>query len=93
MTLPATELIPDLPTCDITVFGGTGDLALRKLLPALYQRELEGQLPADTRVIGVSRSGYDDDELPRARGRGAGDVRRRARRRAPSTACSPGCTT
>jgi glucose-6-phosphate 1-dehydrogenase len=60
VTLPATELIPDLPTCDITVFGGTGDLALRKLLPALYQRELEGQLPAGTRVIGVSRSGDDD---------------------------------
>jgi glucose-6-phosphate 1-dehydrogenase len=61
VTLPATELTPDLPTCDITVFGGTGDLALRKLLPGLYQRELEGQLPAGTRVIGVSRSTHDDD--------------------------------
>ena len=61
VTLPATELTPDLPTCDITVFGGTGDLALRKLLPALYHRELEGQLPTETRVIGVSRSGHDDD--------------------------------
>ncbi|MCW2795767.1 glucose-6-phosphate dehydrogenase [Nocardioides sp.] len=60
MTLPATELTSTLPTCDFTVFGGTGDLALRKLLPALYQREREGQLPADTRIIGVSRSSIDD---------------------------------
>src|SRR6476620_7168601 len=51
--------VPD--ACDFTVFGGTGDLALRKLLPALYQRDLEGQLPEDTRVLGVSRSDLDDD--------------------------------
>ena len=50
-----------LPTaCDFTVFGGTGDLALRKLLPALYHRDLEGQLPADYRILGVSRSDLDD---------------------------------
>ena len=48
-------------SCDFTVFGGTGDLALRKLLPALYHRDLEGQLPDDTRVLGVSRSMLDDD--------------------------------
>src|SRR3954453_14883126 len=50
-----------LPTaCDFTVFGGTGDLALRQLLPALYPRDLEGQLPADHRILGVSRSDLDD---------------------------------
>src|SRR6478735_6361197 len=48
-------------SCDFTVFGGTGDLALRKLLPALYQRDLEGQLPDDTRILGTSRSDLDDD--------------------------------
>jgi glucose-6-phosphate 1-dehydrogenase len=47
--------------CDFTVFGGTGDLALRKLLPALYLRDQEGQLPADTRIVAVSRSELDDD--------------------------------
>ena len=47
--------------CDFTVFGGSGDLALRKLLPALYLRDREGQLPDDTRIIGVTRSGLDDD--------------------------------
>ncbi|NJC71989.1 glucose-6-phosphate dehydrogenase [Planosporangium thailandense] len=47
--------------CDFIVFGGTGDLAMRKLLPALYLRDIDGQLPADFRVIGVSRAGLDSD--------------------------------
>src|SRR3954465_14833286 len=54
----APHVLPD--ACDFTVFGGTGDLALRKLLPALYHRDLEGQLPADYRILGVSRSDLDD---------------------------------
>lgn len=41
---------------DLVVFGGTGDLARRKLMPALFHRELDEQLPADSRIIGVSRS-------------------------------------
>ncbi len=40
---------------DIVVFGATGDLAKRKLLPALYERDLAGQIPPDARIIGVSR--------------------------------------
>ncbi len=47
--------------CDFTVFGGSGDLALRKLLPALYLRDREGHLPDDTRIIGVTRSDLDDE--------------------------------
>ena len=46
--------------CDFVIFGGTGDLAVRKLLPALYLRDRDGQLPADTRIIAVSRAGLDD---------------------------------
>src|SRR5215207_2490128 len=45
--------------CDFVVFGGTGDLAFRKLLPALYLRERDGQLPAETRIIAASRAGLD----------------------------------
>ncbi|MCW2655568.1 MAG: zwf [Mycobacterium sp.] len=45
--------------CDFVVFGGTGDLAVRKLLPALYLRDRDGQLSADTRIIAVSRAGLD----------------------------------
>ncbi|WP_026608500.1 glucose-6-phosphate dehydrogenase [Methylocapsa acidiphila] len=40
---------------DLVVFGGTGDLAHRKLFPALYRRFLDGQFSAPTRIIGVSR--------------------------------------
>src|SRR3954465_12848358 len=57
MSLPATPF-PVSP-CDFVVFGGTGDLAVRKLLPALYLRDRDGQLAADTRIIAASREGLD----------------------------------
>ena len=41
---------------DYVIFGGTGDLAQRKIFPAFYHRELDGQLPVDARLIGVARS-------------------------------------
>jgi len=40
---------------DLVVFGGTGDLAHRKLLPALYHRDLDGQIPDAARIIAASR--------------------------------------
>ncbi len=52
-----------IPPCDMLVFGGTGDLALHKLLPALYHLHRDGRLPADMRIIALarkslSRAGY-----------------------------------
>lgn len=41
---------------EIVVFGGTGDLARRKLIPSLYHRFCDGQIPAHSRIIGASRS-------------------------------------
>jgi glucose-6-phosphate 1-dehydrogenase len=49
------QLIPVAPF-DCVVFGGTGDLAQRKLLPALFMRDRDGQLPPESRIIAVSRS-------------------------------------
>ncbi|UEM05567.1 glucose-6-phosphate dehydrogenase [Skermanella rosea] len=46
-------------TFDYLVFGGTGDLALRKLLPALYLRDKAGQITAESRIMAVSRSQLD----------------------------------
>jgi glucose-6-phosphate 1-dehydrogenase len=43
------------------VFGATGDLTLRKLLPALYYRMRDGQIPAESRIIGAARSDLGDD--------------------------------
>jgi len=44
----------------LVIFGATGDLAARMLLPSLYFLEYDGLLPADLRVIGSSRSEMDD---------------------------------
>ncbi|WP_090351015.1 glucose-6-phosphate dehydrogenase [Pseudomonas oryzae] len=43
------------------VFGGTGDLALHKLLPALYHLHREQRLPADLRILALARSALDRD--------------------------------
>ncbi|OYD60650.1 UNVERIFIED_ORG: glucose-6-phosphate 1-dehydrogenase [Burkholderia sp. CF145] len=39
----------------LVIFGGTGDLAMRKLLPALYQNHREGALQDGMRIVGVGR--------------------------------------
>ena len=39
----------------LVVFGATGDLARRKLLPAMLHRDLAGQLPPGARIVGVAR--------------------------------------
>jgi glucose-6-phosphate 1-dehydrogenase len=44
---------------DLVVFGGTGDLAHRKLYPALLHRETSDQFSEPTRIIGVSRRPFD----------------------------------
>jgi glucose-6-phosphate 1-dehydrogenase len=48
------EFVP-VPPFDIVVFGASGDLALRKLFPALFHRFCDGQIPAESRLIGVAR--------------------------------------
>jgi glucose-6-phosphate 1-dehydrogenase len=40
------------------VFGGTGDLALHKLLPALYYLHRDGRLHADMRILALARSAH-----------------------------------
>ncbi|MBE2278519.1 MAG: glucose-6-phosphate dehydrogenase [Rhodobacteraceae bacterium] len=48
---------------DLVIFGGTGDLARRKILPGLYLRALAGQVPPDARVIGAARAENTDEEF------------------------------
>jgi glucose-6-phosphate 1-dehydrogenase len=50
---------------DLVVFGATGDLSRRKLLPALYHRDYEGQIPEAARIIGVSRRAGTDEAFRR----------------------------
>ena len=40
---------------DIVIFGATGDLARRKILPALFHRFVVGQIPDEARIIGTAR--------------------------------------
>ena len=47
---------------DLVVFGGTGDLAKRKILPGLYRRFLGGQMPEGSRIIGGARANLTDEE-------------------------------
>jgi glucose-6-phosphate 1-dehydrogenase len=55
------ERLPIHPTT-MVIFGGTGDLAHRKLLPAIYNLAHEGALPERFNLIGVSRSDVPDDD-------------------------------
>ncbi|WP_457647531.1 glucose-6-phosphate dehydrogenase [Profundibacter sp.] len=56
----ATRVIPVDPF-DLVIFGGTGDLAKRKIIPGLYRRFVAGQMPKDARIIGAARSEFDND--------------------------------
>ena len=79
------HLSPVAP-CDFVVFGGTGDLAMRKLLPALYLRDRDGQLPDETRIIAISRAGLDDAGFRDKVESELAAPRRRHRRRRPGPA-------
>lgn len=47
---------------DLVIFGGTGDLAARKLIPALYHRHCAGQLPEQARIIALGRKDLSRDD-------------------------------
>ncbi|MCW5981323.1 MAG: glucose-6-phosphate dehydrogenase [Bryobacteraceae bacterium] len=52
-----------VPPCIVAIFGANGDLARRKLLPALYRLAFERRLPPGFAVIGNSRSRMSDDDF------------------------------
>ncbi|KTD09384.1 glucose-6-phosphate 1-dehydrogenase [Legionella jamestowniensis] len=54
-----TRMLGSKQACDLILFGTLGDLASRKLLPALYQLEKAGLLHADMQVTGVAREELD----------------------------------
>lgn len=56
------QIIPVAPF-DKVVFGALGDLAKRKLFPALYYRDLDGQIPDGARLIGSGRRPYSDQDF------------------------------
>jgi len=58
-----TARIIQVDAFDLIVFGATGDLSRRKLLPALFQRDNAGQLPAAARILGAARTAMAPDEF------------------------------
>ena len=57
----STSLTPSLPTA-IVIFGGTGNLAETKLLPALFNLYCDGMLPEAFSVIGLSRKNFSHEQ-------------------------------
>ncbi len=47
----------------IVIFGASGDLTRRKLIPSLFNLFCKGRLPEDWRIVGVSRSELSDDDF------------------------------
>jgi len=53
--------LPDV--LDMVIFGGVGDLSLRKLLPALYMAHSHGNLPERTRIVALGRQAWTHEEF------------------------------
>ena len=67
-TLPENPFVQDIeeelpPPTSLVIFGGTGDLAARKLLPAVYNLRRGGLLPEKFDVIGIGRREGDDERF------------------------------
>src|SRR5213078_831044 len=59
----STRAVPQ--PCAIVIFGATGDLTHRKLIPALYNLAADGELPAGAAIVGFARRNKSDDEFRR----------------------------
>ena len=60
--MPDSSTFIPVEPFEIVVFGGTGDLARRKILPALYHRFRDGQIPETSKIVGASRSEHSREE-------------------------------
>jgi glucose-6-phosphate 1-dehydrogenase len=72
MPTELSELVAEMPTkghspdqpadpCAIVIFGASGDLARRKLIPALYDLSIHGLLPSGFAIVGFARTTLTDD--------------------------------
>jgi glucose-6-phosphate 1-dehydrogenase len=58
MATTPTSLTPAAPL-DLVIFGGAGDLSVRKLLPALYMAHMHDKLPSQSRIHALGRQDWD----------------------------------
>lgn len=54
--------LPVAGGCALVIFGGTGDLTERKLMPSLYRLDRQGSLDPCFAILGVSHSAMSDQE-------------------------------
>src|SRR6267143_4511440 len=59
----STRAVPQ--PCSVVIFGATGDLTHRKLVPALYNLAADGELPPAVTIVGFARRPKTDDEFRR----------------------------
>jgi len=64
--------------CVLVIFGASGDLARRKLLPALYDLAYDRRLPARFAILGFARSKWDENEFRRVVKTGIEEFSRRS---------------
>src|SRR5919109_655124 len=57
----STRAVPH--PCSVVIFGATGDLTHRKLIPALYNLAADGELPPPVTIVGFARREKKDDEF------------------------------
>ena len=60
--------------CTVVIFGATGDLTLRKLIPALYNIAADGELPPAVAVVGFARRPKTDDQFRKEMERGHAEI-------------------
>ena len=67
MTIPRLDAnrLMQVAAFDMVVFGGTGDLAMRKLMPALLRRDIDGQIAPESRIISIGRSPIENSAYAR----------------------------
>ncbi len=63
MSTMSTDNNPEAAPTAAIIFGVTGDLAYRKLVPALYELELMNQLPGNIPIIGFARRDWDREYM------------------------------
>ena len=68
---PGAAPVPVPDPCLLVIFGASGDLTRRKLVPALFGLHREGLLPGGFAVLGVSRTPHTDDSFREMLVRGA----------------------
>jgi Glucose-6-phosphate 1-dehydrogenase len=52
-----------MPATSLVIFGATGDLTSRKLIPSLYGLYIKGRLPAGIRIAGLARTNLTDKDF------------------------------